>query len=65
VLVPGLNTGRIFLPPAFLVYVKDQRDRFREENPNLILSQIGMLMGDHWEAMSAEEKAPYEARTEE
>ena len=63
--VPGLNTGRIYLPPAFMVYVNEQRDRFREENPDLTLGQIGMLMGDHWEAMGAEEKAPYEARTEQ
>ena len=63
--VPGLNTGRIYLPPAFMVYVNEQRDKFREESPDLTLGQIGMLMGDHWEAMGAEEKAPYEARTEQ
>jgi hypothetical protein len=60
--VPGLESGRVHLQSAYMVYANEQRERFREENPDLTLGRVGKLMGDRWRAMSAEERAPYEAR---
>lgn len=60
--VPGLESGRVQLQSAYMVYANEQRERVREENPDLTLGRVGKLMGDRWQAMSVEERAPYEAK---
>ena len=60
--VPGPESRRVRLQSAFMVFANEQRERVRGENPDLTLGRVGKLMGDRWQAMSAEERAPYEAR---
>jgi hypothetical protein len=60
--VPGLESGRVQLLSAYMVYANEQRERVREENPDLTLGRVGKLMGDRWPAISVEERAPYEAK---
>ena len=60
--VPGPESRRVRLQSAFMVFANEQRERVLGENPDLTLGRVGKLMGDRWQAMSAEERAPYEAR---
>ncbi|KAI8940618.1 hypothetical protein NX059_001890 [Plenodomus lindquistii] len=44
---------------AFFFFFEEQRDIVREENPNI--QRVGEYLGEIWQTMSEEQRAPYEA----
>lgn len=45
---------------AYMHFANENRDTIRQENPEASFGQIGKLLGQKWNSLSAEEKAPYE-----
>ncbi|EJD43674.1 hypothetical protein AURDEDRAFT_114700 [Auricularia subglabra TFB-10046 SS5] len=50
---------------AYMFFVKDWRERIKEENPDAAFGEIGKLMGAKWKEMSDEDKQPYVEQAEE
>jgi structure-specific recognition protein 1 len=48
---------------AFFQYFNATRGELNDENPGMKLTDTAKLAGSRWKAMSADEKAPYEAVT--
>eukprot|EP00741_Cyanophora_paradoxa_P014565 tig00020806_g14045.t1 len=47
---------------AYNYFSADKRESIKAENPGASFGEIGKLTGDKWKGMTAEEKAPYEAK---
>ncbi|KAB1217745.1 High mobility group B protein 1 [Morella rubra] len=51
-------------PTAFFVFLEEFRKTYKEEHPNVkAVSAVGKAGGGKWKTMTAEEKAPYEAKS--
>lgn len=47
---------------AYMFFANEQREVVREEEPGLAFGQVGKRLGEKWKALSAPERAPYEAK---
>ena len=48
------------MPSAYIIYSKEHREALKAKG--LSFGEIGKALGAEWKALSAEEKAKYEAR---
>ncbi|GBG75548.1 hypothetical protein CBR_g20179 [Chara braunii] len=46
---------------GYMFFCKEEREATRKENPLISFAEIGKAIGEKWQSMSKEEKAPYEA----
>ncbi|KAL8487083.1 hypothetical protein ACS0TY_023213 [Phlomoides rotata] len=52
-------------PSAFFVFMEDFRKQYKEKHPNnKSVATVGKAGGDRWKSLTAEEKAPYQAKAE-
>lgn len=50
-------------PTPFFIYLEEFRKIFKEQHPNVKgVSEVARACGEKWKDMSAQEKAPYEAK---
>ncbi|KAI8390215.1 high mobility group box domain-containing protein [Blakeslea trispora] len=49
---------------AYMFFSQERRATVKEENPEASFGQIGKILGEKWQAMSAEEKKPYVEKAE-
>eukprot|EP00250_Pteridium_aquilinum_P033800 c6328_g1_i1 orf=252-647(+) len=50
-------------PTPFFIYLEEFRKIFKEEHPDVKgVSEVARACGEKWKVMSAQEKAPYEAK---
>ncbi|CDR37371.1 CYFA0S01e10088g1_1 [Cyberlindnera fabianii] len=49
---------------AYMFFANANRDVVRADNPGISFGGVGKLLGEKWKALSADEKAPYEAKAE-
>lgn len=47
---------------AFMFFSQTERENVKKSNPGIAFTDVGKVLGDRWNKMSAEEKAPYEAK---
>ncbi|KAF8070915.1 TPS5 [Scenedesmus sp. PABB004] len=47
---------------AFMYFSNATRDKVKADNPGIAFGQIGKVLGEQWKALSAEDKAPFEAQ---
>lgn len=47
-----------------MFFANANRDVVRADNPGISFGGVGKLLGEKWKALSADEKAPYEAKAE-
>lgn len=47
---------------AFMFFSQTERENLKNTNPGIAFTDMGRLLGERWNKMTAEEKAPYEAR---
>ncbi|ODQ49905.1 hypothetical protein SAICODRAFT_85939, partial [Saitoella complicata NRRL Y-17804] len=47
---------------AYMFFAADNRDVVRTENPDVTFGQVGKILGERWNSLSAEDKKPYEAK---
>lgn len=50
---------------AFLFFSQANRAKLKEENASLTFGELGKLLGEKWNALSSEEKKPYEEQAEQ
>ncbi|KAH9309548.1 hypothetical protein KI387_037459 [Taxus chinensis] len=48
----------------YILWVQDQWNQVKSENPNIAFKDMGAILGAKWKALSAEEKKPYEEKYE-
>ncbi|GLJ37818.1 hypothetical protein SUGI_0769010 [Cryptomeria japonica] len=48
----------------YILWVQDQWNQVKSENPCIAFKDMGAIMGAKWKALSAEEKKPYEEKYE-
>ncbi|KAI7460754.1 hypothetical protein KC357_g8879 [Hortaea werneckii] len=48
--------------PAYMLFANDQRDKVREDNPDIKFGEVGKLLVKKWKALNDEQKAPYDAK---
>ncbi|XP_019161740.1 PREDICTED: FACT complex subunit SSRP1-like [Ipomoea nil] len=46
---------------AFMFFSNNERENVKKTNPGIAFTEVGKVLGDKWNKMSAEEKQPYEA----
>ena len=44
---------------GYVRFLNENREKFREENPDLVFHEITKLLGQKWSSMSGEEKQMY------
>uniref|UniRef100_A0A3Q4HGP4 High mobility group box 2a n=1 Tax=Neolamprologus brichardi TaxID=32507 RepID=A0A3Q4HGP4_NEOBR len=49
-------------PSAFLIFTSEHREKIKEDNPGISITDISKTCGEMWKKMSTTEKAPYEAK---
>lgn len=47
---------------AFMFFSQSEREAVKKSNPGIPFTEVGKVLGERWNKMSAEEKAPYEAK---
>ncbi|KAL2552332.1 FACT complex subunit SSRP1 [Forsythia ovata] len=47
---------------AFMFFSQAERENVRKTNPGISFTEVGKVLGERWNKMTAEEKAPYEAK---
>ncbi|XP_062006937.1 FACT complex subunit SSRP1 isoform X2 [Rosa rugosa] len=47
---------------AFMFFSQMERENVKKTNPGIAFTDVGRVLGDKWNKMSAEEKEPYEAK---
>ncbi|CAI9109632.1 OLC1v1009491C1 [Oldenlandia corymbosa var. corymbosa] len=47
---------------SFMYFSQSERENVKKSNPGIIFTEVGKVLGEKWNKMSAEEKAPYEAK---
>ncbi|CAK9175389.1 unnamed protein product [Ilex paraguariensis] len=47
---------------AFMYFSHAERENVKKSNPGIPFTEMGRVLGDQWNKMSAEEKEPYEAK---
>ncbi|CDP02200.1 unnamed protein product [Coffea canephora] len=47
---------------AFMFFSQAERENVRKNIPGISFTEVGKVLGERWNKMSAEEKAPYEAK---
>lgn len=47
---------------AFMFFSQAERENVKKSNPGIAFTEVGKVLGERWNKMSAEEKAPYEAK---
>ena len=50
---------------AFMFFSNDKREQVKTENPGIAFGEVGKKLGEMWKSLSAEGKAPYNAKAEE
>ena len=48
-----------------MLYSAEMRDQIKQENPEASITDLAKILGQQWQALSEEEKLPYEARAAE
>ncbi|XP_074316762.1 FACT complex subunit SSRP1 [Silene latifolia] len=49
---------------AFLAFSQAERENIKKEHPGIAFTDVGKALGEKWRSLSAEEKAPYEAKAQ-
>ncbi|PIN01765.1 Nucleosome-binding factor SPN, POB3 subunit [Handroanthus impetiginosus] len=49
---------------AFMFFSQMERENVKKNNPGISFTEVGKVLGDRWNKMTAEEKAPYEAKAQ-
>ncbi|CAA0820233.1 FACT complex subunit SSRP1 [Striga hermonthica] len=47
---------------AFMFFSQIERENIRKTNPGISFTDVGKMLGERWNKMTPEEKAPYEAK---
>ncbi|XP_022970630.1 FACT complex subunit SSRP1 [Cucurbita maxima] len=47
---------------GFMFFSKMERENIKKSNPGISFTELGRVLGDKWNKMSAEEKEPYESK---
>ncbi|XP_051140376.1 FACT complex subunit SSRP1 [Andrographis paniculata] len=47
---------------AFMFFSQTERENLKSSNPGISFTEMARVLGERWNKMTAEEKAPYEAR---
>ncbi|XP_011098577.1 FACT complex subunit SSRP1 [Sesamum indicum] len=47
---------------AFMFFSQTERENVKKSNPGISFTEVGKVLGERWNKMTAEEKAPYEAK---
>ncbi|KAG8366837.1 hypothetical protein BUALT_Bualt16G0009400 [Buddleja alternifolia] len=47
---------------AFMFFSKTERENVKKTNPGISFTEVGKVLGERWNKLTAEEKAPYEAK---
>ncbi|KAH6774499.1 high mobility group [Perilla frutescens var. hirtella] len=47
---------------AFMFFSQTERENVKKSNPGISFTEVGKELGDRWNKLTAEEKAPYEAK---
>nr|XP_043623736.1 FACT complex subunit SSRP1-like [Erigeron canadensis] len=47
---------------AFMYFSQMERENVKRDNPNIAFQEMGRVLGERWNKLSAEEKEPYEAK---
>ncbi|XP_073044972.1 FACT complex subunit SSRP1 isoform X1 [Primulina eburnea] len=47
---------------AFMFFSQTERENVKKNNPGISFTEVGKELGDRWNKLTAEEKAPYEAK---
>lgn len=47
---------------AFMFFSQAERENVKKSNPGISFTDVGKVLGERWNKMTAEEKAPYEAK---
>ncbi|KAL6518900.1 FACT complex subunit ssrp1 [Orobanche hederae] len=47
---------------AFMFFSQTERENLKKTNPGLAFTEVGRVLGERWNKLTAEEKAPYEAK---
>ncbi|KAG8384731.1 hypothetical protein BUALT_Bualt04G0148700 [Buddleja alternifolia] len=47
---------------AFMFFSQSERENLKKTNPGISFTEVGKVLGERWNKMTAEEKAPYEAK---
>lgn len=50
---------------GFMFYSNAVRDQVKADNPGIAFGEVGKKIGEMWKALSAEDRAPYDAKAEE
>ncbi|KAI9097363.1 high mobility group box domain-containing protein [Phlyctochytrium arcticum] len=49
---------------AFFFYSKENRERIKQENPDITFGLIGRQLGEEWRGLDATQKSTYEKKAE-
>merc|ERR1719420_2367108 len=49
---------------AFFLFMADNRQRVKDENPNITPAHIGKVLGEEWRELDQKDKAEYESTYE-
>lgn len=47
---------------AYMFFANEQRDKVRNDNPELKFGDVGKVLGQKWKELSEAQKAPYEKK---
>ncbi|KAL8528300.1 hypothetical protein ACS0TY_005925 [Phlomoides rotata] len=47
---------------AFMFFCQTERENVKKSNPGISFTDVGKVLGERWNKMTADEKAPYEAK---
>ncbi|KAI3462955.1 hypothetical protein Pfo_019618 [Paulownia fortunei] len=47
---------------AFMFFCQMERENLKKSNPGISFTEVGKVLGDRWNKMTADEKSPYEAK---
>ena len=45
-----------------MFFANEQREKVREDNPNLKFGDVGKVLGQKWKELNESQKAPYEKK---
>eukprot|EP00887_Chlorella_sp_A99_P002324 scaffold10.g2324.t1 len=49
---------------AYFIFMNENREKIKKENPEATFGQIGKIAGEQWKALSDKEKEPYTKKAE-
>ncbi|KAL3833229.1 hypothetical protein ACJIZ3_007965 [Penstemon smallii] len=47
---------------AFMHFSQAERENVKKSNPGIVFTEVGKVLGERWNKLTAEEKAPFEAK---